>query len=61
MGGACSTDGEMRSAYTILVGKPEDKRPHGRTRHRFEDYIRMDVREVGWEVVDWIHLAHDRD
>jgi hypothetical protein len=51
---------EMRNAYSILVRKPEGKRPAGRPRHRWED-IRMNLREVGWEDVDWIHLAQDRD
>jgi len=44
-----------------LVGKPERKIPLRRPRHRWEDNIRMDVRETGWEVVDWVHLAKDRD
>jgi len=51
----------MRNAYKILVGKPEGKRPLGRPRRRWEDNIRMDLREIGWEVVYWIHLAQDRD
>jgi hypothetical protein len=49
--------GEMRYAQNILVGKPEEKRQHGRPRHRWEDNIIMDLREIGWEVVDWIYLA----
>jgi hypothetical protein len=61
MGGACSTDARDENAYNILVGKPEEKRPLGRCRHRWEDNIRMDLREIGWEVVDWIHLAQGRD
>jgi hypothetical protein len=52
---------EMRNAYNILVGKPEGKRLLGRPGHRWEGNIRMDVREIGWESVDWIHLAYDRD
>jgi len=48
----------MRSAY-ILVGKPEGKRPLGRLWHRLEDNVRMDLREIGWEGMDWMHLAHD--
>jgi hypothetical protein len=52
---------EMKNTYNTLVGKQEGKRPLGRTRHRWEDNIRMDLREVGWEGVDWIHLAQDRD
>jgi hypothetical protein len=45
----------------ILVGKPEGKRPLGRSRGRWEDNIRMNLTEIGWEVVDWIHLTEDRD
>jgi hypothetical protein len=45
----------------MLVGKPERKRSLGRPGCRLEDNIRMDLREVGWECVDWIHLAQDRD
>jgi hypothetical protein len=47
MGGACSTNGEKRSAYWLLVGKPEGKRPLGRPRRRWVDNIRMDLLEVG--------------
>jgi hypothetical protein len=47
MGRACSTNGEKRNAYTILVGKPEGKRPLGRPRRRRVDNIKMDIREVG--------------
>jgi len=47
--------------YSILVGKPEGKRPLGITRHRWEDKIRMDFREIGWKDVVWVHLAQDRD
>jgi hypothetical protein len=60
MDGACSTNGEMRNAYRILVGEPEGKRPLGRSRRRWED-IRMDLREIGWGGMDWIDLAQDRD
>jgi hypothetical protein len=42
----------MRNAYKILVGRP---------RHRWEDFIRMQLWEMGWEGVDWMHLAQDRD
>jgi hypothetical protein len=49
--------GEVRNAYTILVEKPEGKRPLGRTRRRWEDNIRIDLREIGWQYVDWMHLA----
>jgi len=51
----------MRNAYKILVGKPTGKRPLGKPRRRWEDNIRIDLREIGWEGVDWIHLAQDRD
>jgi hypothetical protein len=43
------------------MGKPEGRRPLGRLRRRWEDNIKMDVREVGWEDIDWIDLAKDRD
>jgi hypothetical protein len=52
--------GEMRNENNILVGKPEGKRPVRRTRCRWEDNIRMDLREIEWKGVDWIHLAQDR-
>jgi hypothetical protein len=53
--------GEKRSAYRLLVGKPEGKRPLGRPRRRWVDNFRMDLREVGWGYVDWIGLAQDRN
>jgi hypothetical protein len=53
--------GEKRNAYRLLVGKPEGKRPLGRSRHRWVDNIRMDLGEVGCSDVDWIGLARDRD
>jgi hypothetical protein len=53
--------GEKRKAYRILVGKPEGKRPLRRPRHRWEDNIRIDLREIGWGGMDWIDLAQDRD
>jgi hypothetical protein len=53
--------GEVRNAYKILVGKPEGKRPLGRPGRRWEDNIRMNFREIGWEDVDCIHLAQVRD
>jgi len=59
--GSVAPMGDMRNAYKILVGKPEGKRPFRRSRHRWEDNIRMDLKEIGWEVVDCIHLAEDRD
>jgi hypothetical protein len=53
--------GEKRNAYRILVGKPEGKRPLGRPRCRWLDNIKMDLREIGWDGVDWIDMAQDRD
>jgi len=47
--------------YRVLVGKPKERRPLGRPRHRWENNIRMDLREVGWGCVDWMELAQDRD
>jgi hypothetical protein len=61
MGGACSTYGEGRGVYRVLVVKPEGKRPLGRPRRRWEDNIRMDLQEVGGGCEDWIGLAQDRD
>jgi hypothetical protein len=52
---------EMESEYRTFVGKPEWKRPLGRSRLRWEDNIRIDLWEIGWEVEDWMHLAQDRD
>jgi hypothetical protein len=53
----CSTNGEKRNAYSILVRKSEGKRPLGRPRRRWENNIRMDLREIGWGGMDWIYLA----
>jgi hypothetical protein len=53
--------GEERKVYKVLVGKPEGKRPLGRPRRRWEDEIRMDLRETGLGCVDWIRLSQDRD
>jgi hypothetical protein len=52
--------GKESGVYRVLVGKPEEKRPPGRPRRRWED-IRMDLQEVECGGVDWIELAHDRD
>jgi hypothetical protein len=51
----------MRNAHKILVGKPVGKRSVRRPTHRWEDNIKMDLREIGWEGVDWMHLDQDRD
>jgi hypothetical protein len=53
--------GEKRNAYRILVGKQEWKRPLGRPRCRWMDNIKKGPREVGWDGVDWVDLAEDRD
>jgi hypothetical protein len=55
----CSTNGEKRNIYRILVGKPKGKRPLGRPRHRWVDNIKMDLREKGSGGMDWIYLAQD--
>jgi hypothetical protein len=61
MGRACSTNGEKTSACRILVGNPEGKRPLGRPRRRWVDNIKMHLREIGWDGMDWIDLAQNRD
>jgi hypothetical protein len=53
--------GEKRNAYRILAGMPEGKRPLGRPRRRCVDSIKMDLREIGWDGMDWIDLAQNRD
>jgi hypothetical protein len=52
--------GEKRNVYRLLVGKPEGKRPLGRARRKWMDNIKMDLLEIGLNVVDWIGLAQDR-
>jgi predicted small integral membrane protein len=56
---ACSTNGEKSSAYRLLEGRPEGKKPLERPRHRWVDNIRMVLVEVGWVDVAWIGLAQD--
>jgi hypothetical protein len=53
--------GEKRNAYRILVGKPEGRRPLGRPRRRWVHSIKIDLREIGWDGMDWIDLTPDRD
>jgi hypothetical protein len=52
---------EKKNAYRIFVGTPEGKRPLGRPRHGWMDNIKIDIRELGLDGVDWIDLAEDRD
>jgi hypothetical protein len=53
--------GEERKMYSVFVGKPEGKNPLGSPRHRWKDGLRMDLREIGRGVVEWIQLAQDWD
>jgi hypothetical protein len=59
--GHAARTGEKMNAYRILVGNPEEKRPLGRPRRRWVDNIKLDLREIGWDGMDWIDLAQDRD
>jgi hypothetical protein len=52
---------EKKNAYRLLVGKTEGKRPLGRPRRRWLDNMKRDLREIGWDNMDWINLAEDRD
>jgi hypothetical protein len=61
MGRTCSKHGAKRNAYRVLVGKPEGKRPLGRSRRRWEDNIKMDLRDIGWGGMDWTDFTQDRD
>jgi hypothetical protein len=62
MGGACRAYGERRGVYTVLVGKPEGKRPLERSKRcRWEDNIKIDRQEVGCRGMDWIVLAQDKE
>jgi len=53
--------GEKRGIYRVSVGKPEGKRLLGRSRHRWEDNVKMDLQEAGCGSMDWIEPAQDRD
>jgi hypothetical protein len=57
VGGLCSTNGEKKKAYGLLVGKPAGKRPLGRTRCRWVDNIGMDLGRIGWCGVSWLRLG----
>jgi hypothetical protein len=61
MGWAFNKYGKGRVVYRVLVGKPEENRPLERPRFRCEDNIKMDVKEVGGWVMEWIELIQDRD
>jgi hypothetical protein len=60
-GYVCSTNGEKKNAYRILVGKPEGKKPLGKLRYTWVDNIKMDLIEIRWGGMDWIDLTQDRD
>jgi hypothetical protein len=60
VGRACSTNG-VEEEYRIFARKPEGKRPLGRPRRRWVGNIKMDLTEIGWDGMDWIDLAQDRD
>jgi hypothetical protein len=53
--------GEKRNAYRILVRQPEGKRPLGRSRYRWVSNIKIDLRDIGWDSMDWVDLVQDRD
>jgi hypothetical protein len=53
--------GDMRNACTVLLAKQEGKISFGRQRQTWKDNIKMDLEEIGYEVVVWFHLAQDRD
>jgi hypothetical protein len=59
VGGTCGTHGG-RSVYRVLVGRPEDKRPLGRPRRKWDDNIKLDLREIGIDGTNWIRLTQDR-
>jgi hypothetical protein len=61
MGRACSTNGEKRNAYRILVRKPEGKRALGRPQREWVDNIKINPRDIGWGGIDWIDPAWDSD
>jgi hypothetical protein len=57
VGVACVSLGRRGKVYRVLVGKPEGRRPLGRPWRRWEDRIRVDLRETGWGILEWIQLA----
>jgi hypothetical protein len=60
-GGACNTHVDKRNVYRNLLGRPEGKKPLGRPRRRWEDNIKIDVGDIGWDGMDWVDMAEDRD
>jgi hypothetical protein len=60
VGGTCGTHGEGRGVYRVLVRRSGGKRPLGRPRRRWEDNIKLDLRETGIDEANWIQLAQDR-
>jgi hypothetical protein len=61
VGWTCGTHGGGESVYGVLVGKPEGRRPLEIPRRRWEDNIKLDLREIGIDGANWIRLAQDRD
>jgi hypothetical protein len=53
--------GKRKVAYSVLVGKPKGERPLGRTRRRWQENSKLDLKEVRWGGLNWIDLAQDRD
>jgi hypothetical protein len=60
VGWTCGTHGGGRGIYRVLIGRPEGKRPLGRPRRRWEDNVKMDLKEIGIDEANWIRLAQDR-
>ena len=60
MGRPCRQNGGRRSAFKILTGKPTGKRPLRRPKRMWEDYIRMDLKEIGINIRNWVNSTQDR-
>jgi hypothetical protein len=60
MGRGCGTNGDKRNAYRISVGRPEGKRPLGRPKRRWVNNIKIDLKEIEWNGMDWTDLAQVR-
>jgi hypothetical protein len=58
---ACNKHEMKRNVYRTVVGKPEGKGPLGKPKRKWDNNIKMDLRQIGWSGVDWIDLAQDRD